>query len=69
MKIGRSGDLMFRTYYMVDWSKTVQTPSETKCVQCGGAMNEVEPVTDDSGKSYSGLVCHACKRVLWFKDS
>jgi uncharacterized protein with PIN domain len=67
VRIERSGDLIFWTYYMVDWEKTAQTPSDAKCVQCGGPMNNVEPVTDEKGRSFEGLVCHKCKRVIWAK--
>jgi len=67
VRIEHSGDLIFWTYYMVDWKKTSQTPSEMKCLQCGDLMNRVEPVTDNKGVSYDGLVCHKCKRVLWAK--
>jgi DNA-directed RNA polymerase subunit RPC12/RpoP len=54
---------------MVDWKKTGQEPSGVKCVQCGNEMSRVEPVTDDKGERYGGLVCHNCKRVIWVKDA
>ncbi|MDV3277027.1 MAG: hypothetical protein LYZ69_01000 [Nitrososphaerales archaeon] len=69
MRIERSGDLIFWTYHMVDWKKTSQEPSGVKCVQCGGEMMKVEPVTDSKGARYDGLVCHICKRVIWVKDT
>ncbi len=68
MKIEKAGDLVFWTYHMVDWGKVKQTPSQTRCVQCGGRMMDVEPVEDSAGSRYAGLVCHACKRVLWVKE-
>jgi DNA-directed RNA polymerase subunit RPC12/RpoP len=67
VKVERSGDLIFWTYYMVDWGKVAQIPSDVKCLQCGEPMSNVEPVTDSKGKSYDGLVCHRCKRVIWVK--
>jgi uncharacterized protein with PIN domain len=65
VKIKKGGDLIFWTYYMVDWSSVVQTPSDHRCVQCGGKMMKVGPVEDAKGSKYDGLVCHTCKRVVW----
>lgn len=65
MKIQRSGDLMYMTYFMLKWDQVAQTPSDRKCLGCGGLMNRVEDVTDDKGVRYYGLVCHACKTVIW----
>ena len=69
MKIKDSSDLIFWTYYMVDWEKTAQTQSDVKCLQCGELMDKAEPVTDNKGVSYEGLVCHNCKKVLWIRSS
>ena len=69
VKIEHSGDLIYHTYHMVDWKKAEQRQSEVRCLQCGGKMNEVEAITDNSGRSYDGLVCHNCKRVLWVRKS
>jgi hypothetical protein len=59
----------FLAYYMMDWSKLAQEPSETKCISCGGHMMSVEPVKDKKGLVYTGLVCHKCKTVLWTRKS
>jgi len=67
MKIENPGDLVFWTYHMIDWKKVRQSPSDQKCVQCGGQLIEVEPVSDSKGRNYDGFVCHACKRVIWVK--
>ncbi len=67
MRIEKASDLIFWTYYMMDWSKVGQARSSKKCAQCGGLMNKVETVTDDSGLIYEGLVCHHCKTVLWVR--
>jgi len=55
------------TYFMMDWSKLQQEPSETRCMKCGGAMMCVEPIRDKKGLVYDGLVCHTCKTLLWAK--
>lgn len=68
VKAERPGDLTYLTYYMVDWAKTGQSPSDVRCMQCGGEMKKVEPVTDGSGRAYDGMVCHSCKRVLWVRS-
>jgi uncharacterized protein with PIN domain len=67
VKIENLGDLVYWTYYMIDWKKVDQTPSEQRCVQCGGKMHKVEPVADPKGRSYDGFVCHNCKRVIWVR--
>jgi len=67
LKIERSSDLIYYTYYMVDWGKVEQRPSSRKCLQCGSVMKEVEPVRDSKGATYDGFVCHSCKQVLWVK--
>jgi hypothetical protein len=58
---------MYWTYFVVEWDKTPQVPSDQKCVQCGGRMNSVGPMPDDNGMKFEGLVCHSCKRVIWVK--
>ena len=65
VRVERPGDLIYMTYFMVDWSKVKQEPSLMKCTQCGGPMNKVEPFVDAAGKEYDGYVCHADKRVIW----
>ena len=49
MEIDDAGDLIFQTYYMVDWGKVGQSPSEDKCVSCGRPMMKVEPFRDRKG--------------------
>ena len=65
MEIEDSGDLIYQTYFMMDWAKVEQWPSETRCMTCGGDMMSVEPARDKKGLVYEGLVCHKCKTVLW----
>ncbi len=67
MKIENASDLIFWTYYMLDWTKVKQGRSGTSCLRCGRKMNAVEAVTDKKGFAYDGLVCHNCKSLLWFK--
>jgi len=69
MEIDDAGDLIFQTYYMVDWGKVGQRPSEDKCVSCGRPMSKVEPVRDRKGLVYGGRVCHSCKVVFWLRES
>jgi hypothetical protein len=63
-----AGDLILRTYYMVDWGKVGQSPSEDVCVACGRPMLKVEQVRDKNGMVYGGRVCHGCKVVFWLRD-
>jgi len=56
---------LFLTYFMLDWTKVEQTPASTKCMSCGGAMMNVEPMRDKKGVVFDGLVCHGCKTLLW----
>ena len=67
MKIEHTGDLTYYTYYMLDWSKTRQSPSEATCTNCGRQMMDVEPVRDNAGIEYDGRVCHNCKILIWVK--
>lgn len=65
MRVEKAGDLIFMTYYMVDWGKTGQEASDLRCAECGEPMNKVEPAVDSSGKKYDGYVCHKDKRLVW----
>lgn len=67
MDIEDASDLVYYTYFMLDWTKVRQAPSETTCVSCGGPMLEVGPVTDRRGRTCDGRVCHHCKTVLWIR--
>ncbi len=67
MKVDKAADLMFWTYFMVDWSKVGQEPSDMKCAQCGKPMNQVEQAVDSSGKRFDGYVCHPDKRLIWVR--
>ena len=46
MRVDKAGDLIFMTYFMVDWGKTRQEQSDVRCAECGGKMNKVEPAVD-----------------------
>ena len=63
MESDDSHDLIFKTYFMVDWNKVKQAPSDDACVRCGRPMLKVEPLVAD----YGGRVCHNCKVVFWVK--
>jgi hypothetical protein len=69
MEIDDSASLIFYTYFMVDWAKVAQEPSETKCLSCGGPMMRVEPVRDKKGVVFDGIVCHGCKTLLWSRKT
>ncbi|MBI3859358.1 MAG: hypothetical protein HY296_03850 [Thaumarchaeota archaeon] len=68
MKIDKAGDLIYWTYYMIDWKKVVQEPSDRRCQQCGKPMQKVEAVTDAKGASYDGYVCHGDKVLVWVRS-
>jgi len=68
LKIEKAGDLIFLTYFMVDWTKVKQTDSDQTCMRCGGPMRQVEPAVDPKGNRFDGLVCHSCKQVIWAKS-
>jgi hypothetical protein len=65
--VEKAGDLIFWTYFMIDWHKVKQEPSDMKCTECGQSMNRVEPAIDSKGQKYDGYVCHRDKRVVWVK--
>jgi hypothetical protein len=65
VRVDNAGDLIFMTYYMVDWSKARQEASDLRCAECGALMNKVEAAVDSSGKKYDGYVCHTDKRLIW----
>jgi hypothetical protein len=67
VRIDKAADLIYLTYFMVDWKTAKQEPSGIKCAECGQPMNRVEPAIDSTGKSYDGFVCHGDKRVIWVK--
>jgi hypothetical protein len=69
VRVEKSGDLIFWTYYMIDWEKVKQLPSDMKCAECGRPMSLVEPAIDSKGKKYDGYVCHTDKRVVWVKSA
>ncbi len=69
MEIEDSSALIYFTYFMMDWSKVSQEPSETKCMSCGGTMMSVEPVRDKKGVVFDGIVCHKCKSLIWSKKT
>ncbi|HZW85594.1 MAG TPA: hypothetical protein VFE91_06830 [Nitrososphaerales archaeon] len=67
MKIKDSGDLIYWTYFMVDWSKVKQEPSDVRCTECGDKMAKAEPAVDSKGRKYDGYVCHKDKKLIWVK--
>ena len=67
MRVGNAADLIHWTYFMIDWKKVRQWPSDIKCADCGRTMNQVEPAEDSAGRKYDGYVCHSDKRLLWVK--
>jgi uncharacterized protein with PIN domain len=69
VKIERAGDLMFVTYFMVDWKGERVSPSLERCTECGNGMESLEAVVDESGMKYEGLVCHNCKRLVWLRKT
>ena len=67
MRVERAGDLIFWTYYMINWDKVKQTPSDQKCSECGDKMNKAEQAVDSKGRAYDGYVCHRDKRLVWVR--
>ena len=67
MKIENAGDLIYWTYFMIDWSKVQQEPSDQRCAECGELMMKAEPAVDAKGQRFDGYVCHKDKRVVWVK--
>jgi len=65
MEIEDSTALIYYTYFMMNWGEVSQSPSDIKCLSCGGAMMRVEPVRDKKGVVFEGIVCHNCKTLLW----
>lgn len=68
MRIERAGDLINWTYFMMDWEKVKQEPSDVRCADCGQPMNKAEPAIDSKGQRFDGYVCHNDKRVIWVKS-
>ena len=68
MRIEKASDLIYWTYYMVDWSKVRQEDSDQRCAECGKAMKKVEAAEDAKGMMYDGYVCHDDKRLIWVKS-
>lgn len=66
MEINDAAELLYYTYFMVDWKSMEQRPTDAGCLTCGGAMLSVE-VRDKKGLEYTGRVCHRCKTVFWIK--
>ncbi len=67
MEIEDASELIYFTYFMLDWTKVIQSASNTDCATCGRKMNAVEEVKDKKGLRYEGRVCHHCKSVFWVK--
>ena len=62
-----ANDPIYITYFMVDWKNVAQSPSDDRCITCGGAMFLVEPITSKRGVKYEGRVCHNCKSLYWVR--
>jgi uncharacterized protein with PIN domain len=69
VKIERAGDLMFVTYFMVNWKKENVSPSLKRCTECGNGMGILEAVVGEGEVEYEGLVCHNCKRLVWLRKT
>jgi len=67
MKVETAGDLIFWTYFMIDWKKVQQTPSDQRCSECGTLMNKAEQAVDSKGQRFDCYVCHTDRRVIWLK--
>jgi len=67
MKVGTADELIFWTYFMMDWNKVRQTKSDHNCSECGAPMNKAEQAIDSKGQKFDCYVCHADKRVIWLK--
>jgi len=67
MKVERPEDLIYRTYYMIDWKQAAQRLSAQRCVNCKNEMSEVEALVEKGNQRYVGLVCHNCKQVIWIR--
>jgi uncharacterized protein with PIN domain len=68
VKVERAGDLMYVTYYMVDWKKEKENPSNQRCPECGKTMGRLEAFVGEGESGYEGLVCHNCKRLVWLRE-
>jgi hypothetical protein len=68
LNIEDTSELIYVTYYMIEWDKVKQELSEMKCVECGNALYETEYFEDKRKKRFRGMVCHKCRRVLWLKS-
>jgi hypothetical protein len=67
VRVEKAGDLIYWTYYMMDWEKVKQEPSDVNCAICGKPMNRTEPTVDSKGQKYYGYVCHSDKQIVWVK--
>lgn len=68
MKVESAGDLIYWTYYMIDWNKVVQVQSDQRCAQCGEPMKRGEQAVDSKGNRFDCYVCHNDRRVIWLKE-
>jgi DNA-directed RNA polymerase subunit RPC12/RpoP len=67
VEVKSAGDLMYFTYFMVDWAKVKQSDSDIPCTTCGGKMMVGDRAVDLKGNKYDCYVCHVDKRVVWVK--
>jgi formylmethanofuran dehydrogenase subunit E len=68
VRVKDGGELIYMTYYMVDWTKVKQEPSDVRCADCGEPMNLAEPAVDAKGQKYDCYVCHKDRRVVWVRS-
>ena len=69
MRVENSSELIFWTYFMIDWKEVQQAPSDQKCSECGHTMNKSEPAVDRKDQRFDCYVCHTDKRVIWLKTT
>jgi uncharacterized protein with PIN domain len=68
VKIERAGDLIYVTYFMVNWKEEKEGPSDRRCAECGKSMGRLEATVGEGEMNYEGLVCHNCKRLIWLRN-
>lgn len=65
---GDSKELIYWTYYMLDWKSIKQEASTKRCVKCGSKMSRILGFKNEKGRDYEGLACHSCKTVIWISS-
>lgn len=67
MRVEKAADLVYWTYFMVDWDKVNQKATDSKCSQCGQPLMLGESAIDSKGARYECYVCHRDKKVYWVR--